>query len=274
MTNATPYSPKTRLHPLRRRRAVERRRWLSRRESWLRDIAPTSSFHALFDNLPGLHFFAKNRRGQLMFLSRGIRERYGLREEDEVVGLTDFDLNPDGMAASYTRDDERIYATGEPILGRVEMWWDSQGIPDWYAVTKMPIRSRRGRIIGIMGVVQDYEGRAKLAAPWREIAPAVGLIREKYQTPVAIETLARLTGLSTRQLQRKFQAVFGLTPQEFLIKTRVSAACRALCESDMSLADVAADCGFYDQSSFTKHFHQRVGMTPKQFRQSAGGVNR
>jgi AraC-like DNA-binding protein len=274
MTNATLYSPKTRLHPLRRRGAAERRRWLARRESWLRAIAPTSSFHALFDNLPGLHFFAKNRRGQMMFLSRGIRERYGLREEGEVIGLTDFDLNPDGMAAGYTSDDERIYATGEPIIGHVEMWWDSQGIPDWYAVTKMPIRSRRRRIIGIMGVMQEYEGRAKLAAPWREILPAVGLIREKFQTPITIENLARLARLSTRQLQRKFQAVFGLTPQEFLIKTRVSAACRALCESDMSLAGVAADCGFYDQSSFTRHFRQRVGMTPKQFRQSEGRMNR
>jgi hypothetical protein len=122
------------------RRPEDVRRHLKQREAWLREIAPTSFFHALFDVLPGLHFFAKNRRGELMFLSRTNRERYALRDDSEVVGLTDFDINPLGMAQSYVRDDETIYATGEPILNRVELWFDAQGMPAWYSVTKLPIR--------------------------------------------------------------------------------------------------------------------------------------
>lgn len=269
MPNATLLSPKTRQGRRVRGSAAERRRRIAQRDAWVREIAPGSLFHALFDRLPGLHFFAKNRRGELMFASKGIRALYGLRDDAEVIGLTDFDLNPDRMAEGYVRDDARIYATGKPIAGRVELWWDPQGMPDWYVVTKLPVWSRRGRVIGVMGVSQHYEGRARLTAPWREIASAVRHIRGNFRGPLRIAELARVARLSRRQIERKFHAVLGVTPQEFLIKTRVLAACRALRETCAPLAAIAADCGFYDQSSFTEHFRRRVGQTPRAFRRAA-----
>ncbi|QIF00016.1 helix-turn-helix domain-containing protein [Roseimicrobium sp. ORNL1] len=264
MPNATRQPAQLR-HARTRSTAVTRRQ-LDSRDGWLQEIAPTSLFHTLFDHLPGLHFFAKNQRGEIMFLSSSIRERYGLRDDASAVGLTDFDINPHGMAESYVSDDARIYATGEPMSGRVELWWDAQGVPNWYVVTKLPIWSRRGRIIGVMGVIQEYEGHARFHAPWREIAVSVKYIRQHFRKQVTISTLAEQAGLSIRQLQRRFRAVLRLTPQEFLIKTRVLAACRALRESDASLLDIASACGFYDQSSFTEHFRRHTGQTPLAYR--------
>jgi AraC-like DNA-binding protein/PAS domain-containing protein len=252
--------------PAAARSIADVRRQLALREEWLRDIAATSQFHCIFDNLPGLHFFAKDRQGRLMFLSRSIRERYGLTADSDVVGLTDFDINPHGMAESYVADDQRIYLTGEPIIGKVELWWDAQGVPNWYVVTKQPLWSRRGRITGVMGVIQEYGERARLTAPWREIAVAVQHIRDHFREPVSVPHLASLSGLSVRQLQRKFRSVLRIPPQEFVIKTRVLAACRALRESDDSLATVAIDCGFSDQSAFTEHFRRHVGQTPRAYR--------
>lgn len=201
-----------------------------------------------------------------MFLSRSQQVRYGLRQEHDAVGLTDFDLNPSSMAAGYVADDAHIYRTGEPLVRRVELWWDAQGIPDWYQVTKLPIRSHRGRIIGIMGVLQRYEGAVHPDMPWREIDAAVRHLREHFRGPVPVADLAQRTGLSARQLQRKFREILGTSPQEFLIKTRVLAACHALRHTTASLANIAADCGFCDQSSFTNHFRHHVGQTPRAFR--------
>ena len=264
MPKATAKQPK---HPRATRLSTAaKKQRLAQRDAWLRQIAPTSLFHTLLDSLPGLHFFAKNRRGELMFLGRSQCERYGLLEESDVIGLTDFDLNPANMAEGYVADDAQIYRTGEPILRRVELWWDAQGIPDWYQVTKLPIRSRRGAIIGIMGVLQRYEGTVHLAMPWKEIDAAVRYIRETFRGPLNVADLAKRTGLSSRQLERKFHSILGVSPQEFLIKTRVLAACHALRHSTASLADIATDCGFYDQSSFTEHFRRHVGQTPREFR--------
>lgn len=144
-------------------------------------------------------------------------------------------------------------------------------MPEWFLVNKLPIRARSGEIIGIMGFSQSYEGRAKLLSPLGGIAQAVGFLRENYQQEITLAQLARVAGLSPRQLQRKFSAVFGIRPHEFLIKTRVLAACHHLRETNDSLADVAVACGFCDQSAITHHFHQQVGVTPTRFRSDTSG---
>ncbi len=246
---------------------------LKKRDAWLGDIDPAHLFHRLFDVIPGVYFFAKNRRGELMFLSQNNREICHLDDEAAVIGLTDFDLNPADMARSYVQDDARIYATGEPLLNRVELWFDRLGMPDWFVVNKMPIRSRSGKIIGVMGFSQSYEGRAQLLQPFHSIAKAVNHLRQHYAQNVSIDELARLSGLSERQLQRKFKDAFGVGPQQFLIKTRLLAACNALRETQRGMADIAYDCGFSDQSALARDFRRHMGMTPSQFRARESGAN-
>jgi AraC-like DNA-binding protein len=170
------------------------------------------------------------------------------------------------MAQAYVHDDEQIYATGKPLLNRVELWFDSQGMPDWFLVNKLPIRSRSGKIIGIMGFSQNYEGRAKLLEPFGGIARVVMHIRRNFLADLTVAELARRAGMSSRQLERRFKAAFGVSPQQFLIKTRLLAACRALRETDKTMAEVAMVCGFTDQSGFSRHFRQHFAMTPSQFR--------
>jgi len=67
-------------------------------------------------------------------------------------------------------------------------------------------------------------------------------------------------------MERRFRNILGVSPREFLIKTRVLAACHALRQTSAPLADVAADCGFCDQSFFTRHFRRHVGQTPREYR--------
>jgi len=240
---------------------------LARRNEWLAQIAPSCLFYPLLDLLPGVYFFAKNRQGEMMLSGSRNLEMYHIRDEAELVGLTDFDLNPAPMAEAYVKDDARIFVTGQPLLHRVELWFDPMGTPDWFLVYKLPLRARDGKIIGIMGFSQSYEGRAKLLPPLGPVAKAVDFIRQEYQKDITLEDLARRTGISARQLQRRFKGVFGIGPWEFLIKTRVLAACKALeAGGGRSLAEIALTCGFCDQSAFAHHFHVHIGVTPSRFR--------
>ena len=97
--NATPLKPLDRP----RRSAAEIGRWRRERERWLGALAPAGLFHRLFDHVPGVYFFAKNREGRLMFASEGLRRRYAMRDETEILGMTDFDLNPGSMAQAATQ---------------------------------------------------------------------------------------------------------------------------------------------------------------------------
>jgi AraC-like DNA-binding protein len=93
-------------------------------------------------------------------------------------------------------------------------------------------------------------------------------MRHHFGGRLTIESLASECGLSIRAMQRQFQRVFGLTPQEFLIKTRVAAACHLLRTTARPLSEIAAECGFADQSSFTQHFRGHVGLTPSRYRKA------
>jgi len=256
------------LQPLRRRKRTssELLEWERVREEWNAGIDPSSHFHRLFDQIPGLHFFAKNREGHLMFASQGLRERYSMRDESEILGMTDFDLNPDLMARAYVEDDERLLSEEVEVIERLELWWDSQGMPDWFMVTKLPIRDRAGRVSGVMGLLRRADESDRELPVFQTVARAVEIIRRDFARPVVIEEIARVCGQSLRQLQRRFRTAFGIAPQEFLIKTRVLAAQRMLEETSRNAAEVARLCGFVDASSFTQHFRKRIGMTPTAYR--------
>lgn len=237
------------------------------RDAWVRQIDPAYLFYRLFDLLPGTYFFAKNREGGMMFTNQAThRDIHHLDRPKDLLGLTDFDLNPAGLAKSYLQDDARIYVTGKPLVNRVELWFDALGLPTWFVTNKMPIYSRTGQIIGIMGFGQTYEERAKLLPPYDRIAKVVAHIRQNYPQDISIHQMARSSGLSQRQLERRFKEYFGVTPQQFLIKTRLLAACDQLFKTDHGVAEIAMASGFADQSAFGRIFRQNLGLTPGQFR--------
>jgi transcriptional regulator GlxA family with amidase domain len=151
------------------------------------------------------------------------------------------------------------------MLNRVEIWFDRVGLPDWFVTNKFPIRDRRGRIIGIMGTMENCAERRVGAEPFVEIQPAVNELRRRLVNPPSIVEAARICGLSVRQLQRKFQAIYGMSPQTFQMKTRIRAACDALRRTNSSIAQIAGEVGFSDQSSFTLHFRKHTGTTPRRY---------
>ncbi len=219
----------------------------------------------MFDHLPGISFFAKNRRFQLMCANRHFIETMGFKEEADIVGKDDFALFPPRLAENFRRDDEEIFRTGEAKPNIVELFFNPQGIPDWFITNKMPLRDRQGRLAGIMGMTQSYGQAMKTVHASHYIEQALGFIRENFRRRLSVEELAAQVHLSPRQLHRKFVETFGCSPQTFIMKLRVQAACEALQHEDAQISQVAADLGFYDQSGFTQHFHKHVGVTPLKY---------
>ncbi|MCF6312937.1 MAG: helix-turn-helix domain-containing protein [Verrucomicrobiales bacterium] len=99
-------------------------------------------------------------------------------------------------------------------------------------------------------------------------AKAVEIIRRDFAQAVSIAEIATTVGQSLRQLQRQFRTALGISPQEFLIVTRIVAAQRMLEEEGLSVSEISQQCGFVDASSFTQHFRKRVGKTPASYRRA------
>jgi AraC-like DNA-binding protein len=84
------------------------------------------------------------------------------------------------------------------------------------------------------------------------------------EPPPDLATLSREVGLSRFQTLRLFRRHYGVTPRAFHLHISLALARRSL-KAGASLAEVAASCGFVDQSHFTRQFKRLLGVTPGQY---------
>ncbi len=236
------------------------------KSAFLAAICDPLELRRLFEHIPGVFFFVKDRESRLIAASQAILDRLGLQREDEIVGTTDYEFFPREIADNFARDDRRIFETGEPQIDRLEIWYNEQRILDWFVTTKLPMHGANGEVIGLMGITHSYEGRRAMHGPFASVSKAVEYIRQNFTEKIAGPELAKAAGMSERHLTRKFQEAFGMAPHEFVMRTRIQAASEALARSDASIIEIAMDHGFCDQSAFTVQFRKRTGMTPKAFR--------
>jgi len=89
--------------------------------------------------------------------------------------------------------------------------------------------------------------------------------------PIDLETAAREFGLSPFHFLRLFARVLGVTPHQYLIRSRLRRAARLLADDTMPVTEIALDVGFGDLSNFVRTFHRAAAMSPRSFRQAARG---
>ena len=85
-------------------------------------------------------------------------------------------------------------------------------------------------------------------------------------TKIAIADLAKLTGYSSVHFTRMFKNSTGQTPREYLINHRTNKARQLLMNTELSIVDVAYQCGFSSHAHFSTQFRRLVGTTPQAYR--------
>jgi AraC-like DNA-binding protein len=109
----------------------------------------------------------------------------------------------------------------------------------------------------------------------RPASPSVGLSRvreclhEDDDGWIDLDTLSAQAGMSRFHLLRSFKQRYGLPPHAYQVGLRIAKAQRLL-RKRLPLAQVAAECGFTDQSHLTRHFKQVLGVTPGRFARDLG----
>jgi AraC-like DNA-binding protein len=125
---------------------------------------------------------------------------------------------------------------------------------------------------------QTVRSRAKpTALDRRRAIEAAAWIAAHAEEPVTLETAAAQSGLSSFHFLRVFAAVLGVTPHQYLIRSRLARAARMLVDGTKPVTEIALDVGFEDLSNFVRSFHRAAGQSPRRFRQGArasGGVGR
>jgi AraC family transcriptional regulator len=83
-----------------------------------------------------------------------------------------------------------------------------------------------------------------------------------------VADLAAAVGLAPNHFAHVFTAQMGLPPHQFVVEMRLQRAMELLAHTRLSLAEVAATCGFASQQHLTVQMRQRMGTTPGRYRQA------
>jgi AraC-like DNA-binding protein len=91
---------------------------------------------------------------------------------------------------------------------------------------------------------------------------------------IDLEDAAAQAGISPFHFLRVFSGVLGVTPHQYLLRSRLRHAARLLANADSSVTDIAYDVGFADLSNFVRTFHRAAGVSPMRFRQASRGMRK
>ena len=219
---------------------------------------------ALFDIIPDVVFFTKDREGRYTSVNETLVTRCGKQHKRELLGKTPLDLFPAPLAEAYVAQDQRVIRSGEPIVDRLELHLFAGRDPGWCVTRKLPVRER-GRVVGLVGISRDL-GRPNPRDPvYPRLGRVVDHLHAHLADDVRVTHLARIAELSVSQLERQFYRVFQLAPHRFLVKLRLERAAELLDGRD-SIATIAQTCGYADHSAFTRQFRAVVGVTPRDYR--------
>jgi transcriptional regulator GlxA family with amidase domain len=118
----------------------------------------------------------------------------------------------------------------------------------------------------VPGETRFAGGRVHPPTRRRGVDLAVAAMRRNLETPLPLGEVAAVAGLSQRGLEAAFRGALGLTPQAVYRGLRLREARRLAEGTTMSVAEIAARCGYADASAMTRAFRQEFGLSPREFR--------
>ena len=107
--------------------------------------------------------------------------------------------------------------------------------------------------------------RRGVMAPWQARC-IQGYIAANLHRTIRVMDLVRVVRFSPSRFDRVFKESFGCTPHQYVMRRRIERAQSLLLMSNDTLSQIAAECGFVNQSHLSNLFHKLVGETPGKWR--------
>ncbi len=149
----------------------------------------------LLEHMPD-QIYVKDVRSRFVRISHTLARRWGLEDPAEAIGKTDFDFFSDEHARKAFADDQRLLQTGEPLVGIEERETWADGREAWVSTTKVPLRDRGGRIVGLFGISRDITEKKRTEHRLADQAAQLGEQAERLERLTLVD---ELTGLKNRR---------------------------------------------------------------------------
>ena len=175
----------------------------------------------------------------------------------------------------------------EAIGDRAEIWQlgAAPPLPELMVLGELAQAAASGRSdVGLDEVGQLFASKFVEVVSGRSQKPAAEGARDRRRAvetalwidahshqEIDLEQAAAQADISPFHFLRLFSGVLGVTPHQYLVRSRLRHAARLLADEDLSVTDVAYDVGFGDLSNFVRTFHRAAGVSPRRFREASRG---
>jgi AraC family transcriptional regulator len=103
-----------------------------------------------------------------------------------------------------------------------------------------------------------------------QLRAAIDFIHDHIQESLELRSISRAAGLSEFHFARLFKAATGVTPFQFVTRTRMDRAKQLLCKTRLPIFEIAERVGYLKPSHFSARFRAVLGCGPDAYRKSAG----
>lgn len=179
----------------------------------------------LIDNLPD-HIFIKDRLCRFVTVNATHVAALGKSSEGELIGLSNRDFCDPGLSADYEADDQNVMLAGVPLIEQEEDFVTADGARRILLTTKVPLRTKAGEIIGLIGICRDITER-KLAVE--------ELRRAKDAAEVASRAKSDFLANMSHEIRTPMNAIIGMT--ELLLGSTLTPEQRDFLETIRDSAD-------------------------------------
>jgi transcriptional regulator GlxA family with amidase domain len=112
--------------------------------------------------------------------------------------------------------------------------------------------------------------RAQIGLSHRSLIRVAQLMEENIEKPLSLESIAKSSGLSRRQIERLFKRELNCVPKRYYLEMRLRRARELLLQTAMSITDITAACGFQSPPHFSKCYRSEYGYPPSAERKIEG----
>lgn len=227
---------------------------------------PVAALEQLFDQVPDIAFFIKDAQGRYVAVNHSLTSRHGLSSKHDALGKRPSDICSGDFGNIPTQQDGNVLRTGVPIVDHLEMQWQMPGRPVWCLTTKIPLHDDAGRCIGLVGFSRDIRTAVEPSTVPESFARALEAFERDLPSEASPAWLAKIAKMPSHRFARTMKLIFGLTPTQYIAKSRLGKASSLLMQSNKSIAEIAQVCGYFDHSAFSRAFKKATGYSPIDFR--------
>ncbi|ADZ91002.1 GlxA family transcriptional regulator [Marinomonas mediterranea] len=105
-----------------------------------------------------------------------------------------------------------------------------------------------------------------------KLVDVIELMENNLEEPIELDELASFVSVSRRQLERMFHKYLDCSPSKYYLKLRLNRARQLLKQSNMSIVEISAACGFISTPHFSRCYRKHLGSSPRDERKMAWSI--